>query len=116
MVLGLLWIVALIVLTPLSLIMRYIMPHHKTKIDKESLTAGEIYDRWEEKDETKRFGLADVLYRFFVIQLAFMWAYFTQPFAFISYTFKVNYAWYGLYSGTVLSLCWPFMPVALAIM
>ena len=47
MYLGGAWLVVLAMVVPMSLILRFGMPRDKVKLDKESLTAGELYDRWQ---------------------------------------------------------------------
>jgi len=66
--LGLAWIGVLAVAIPISLTLGVVMPTKKVEMKKGSLTAGEVYDRWAQPDDgSKRFKLADILYRFSII-------------------------------------------------
>ena len=74
--LGAIWVGVLAVAIPISLTLSVVMPTKKVGQFKGSLTAGELYKRWEEPDDmSKRFKLGDILYRFSIIQCAFLWAY-----------------------------------------
>lgn len=77
------------------------------------VTLGRAYNLCTLPDDNKAwFTFSDVLHRYLLVQLAFVWTLLTNPLSFPVYTFKYNWLWYGYIYGTILSLFYPITPVA----
>ena len=82
----------------------------------ESSTAGKAFKLCTETGDQEWFTLRDILHRYSLVNIGWCWALLTNPLSFPIYTFKFNWLWYGYIQGTLLSLCLPFMPVAMVLM
>jgi len=82
----------------------------------ESPTAGKAFKLCTETGDAEWFTLSDIMMRYSLVNLGWLWAILTNPIAFPIYTFKFNWIWYGYFMGTILSLCLPFMPLAMVVM
>jgi len=59
------------------------------------------------------FTTSDVMYRYGLVQLGFVWTLLTNPVSFPIYCAKYNLIWHGPIVGTVLTLMYPITPVAM---
>lgn len=109
--------------TPLSSILKFmmglifradVMPQPMDRKNLENkFTLGRAYQLCTQPRDTKWFSTSDCCYRYFLSLLGFFWVLMTNPIAFPVYTAKYNLIWHGYLLGTLLTICYPFTPLAL---
>jgi hypothetical protein len=77
------------------------------------ISGGHIYNLSTYPDnDTQWFSLFDCLSRYLYVLMAITWVTLTRPISYPYFVFKYNWLWYGYFMGTVLSMCWPCIPIS----
>ena len=80
----------------------------------DSPTLGRAYELCTQKRTNAGwFSVSDVMYRYFLVQLGFVWTLLTNPVSFPIYCAKFNLIWHGWFLGSILTLMYPITPVAM---